>query len=97
MAVFWVVLIALMMEAAGTSETLVKFYQTTRRYKPEDSHLQTVIQLMNMKIYKIIILIVLYVCQTWSLTPRKEHRLRVFENKVLKRMCGPKNEEVHIN
>jgi hypothetical protein len=33
MAVFW------MMEAARTSETLVNFYQTTRRYNPEDSHL----------------------------------------------------------
>jgi hypothetical protein len=32
-------LIALMMEAARTSETLVNFYQTTRRYSPEDSHL----------------------------------------------------------
>jgi hypothetical protein len=35
------VLIALMMEAARTSETLVNFYQTTRRYNPEDSHLRT--------------------------------------------------------
>jgi hypothetical protein len=32
-------MIALMMEAARTSETLVNFYQTTRRYNPEDSHL----------------------------------------------------------
>jgi hypothetical protein len=47
MAVFWVLApcslvedIALMMEAARTSETLVNFYQTTRRYNPEDSHLQ---------------------------------------------------------
>jgi hypothetical protein len=31
-------IIALMMEAARTSETLVNFYQTTRRYNPEDSH-----------------------------------------------------------
>jgi hypothetical protein len=31
--------VALMMEAARTSETLVNFYQTTRRYNPEDSHL----------------------------------------------------------
>jgi hypothetical protein len=38
MAVFWA--IALMMEAARTSETLVNFYQTTRRYNPEDSHLR---------------------------------------------------------
>jgi hypothetical protein len=34
-------LIALMMEAASTSETLVNFYRTTRRYNPEDSHLHT--------------------------------------------------------
>jgi hypothetical protein len=33
--------IALMMEAARTSEKLVNFYQTTRRYNPEDSHLRT--------------------------------------------------------
>jgi hypothetical protein len=33
--------VALMMEAARTSETLVNFYQTTRRYNPEDSHLRT--------------------------------------------------------
>jgi hypothetical protein len=45
MAIFWVVgpynlvLIALMMEAVSTSETLVNFYQSTRRYNPEDSHL----------------------------------------------------------
>jgi hypothetical protein len=39
MAVFWA--IALMMEAARTSETLVNFYQTTRFYNPEDSHLHT--------------------------------------------------------
>jgi hypothetical protein len=34
-------MIALMMEAARTSETSVNFYQTTRRYNPEDSHLRT--------------------------------------------------------
>jgi hypothetical protein len=34
-------LIALMMEAVNSSETLVNFYQTTRRYNPEDSHLRT--------------------------------------------------------
>jgi hypothetical protein len=38
-AVFWVVAIVLMMEAAVTFETLVNFYQTTRCYNPEDSHL----------------------------------------------------------
>jgi hypothetical protein len=40
MAVFRVeAAIALIMEAARTSETLVNFYQTTQRYNPEDSHL----------------------------------------------------------
>jgi hypothetical protein len=45
MAVFWVVAIALMMEAARTSETLVNFYQTTWRYNPEDSHLLSKLQM----------------------------------------------------
>jgi hypothetical protein len=35
------IIIALMMDAARTSETLVNFYQTTRRYNPKDSHLRT--------------------------------------------------------
>jgi hypothetical protein len=42
MAVFWIVTsCSLMMEAASTSETSVNFYQTTRRYNREDSHLHT--------------------------------------------------------
>jgi hypothetical protein len=46
-------------------------------------------------IYKIIIfLAVLYGCETWSLTLREEHRLRVFENRVLRRILGPKRDEV---
>jgi hypothetical protein len=48
-----------------------------------------------MRIYKIIILPVgLYGCETWSLTLREEHRLKVFENKVLRRIFGPKRDEV---
>jgi hypothetical protein len=47
-----------------------------------------------MRIYKTIILpVVLYGCETWSLTLREEHRLTVFENKVL-RIFGPKRDEV---
>jgi hypothetical protein len=41
-----------------------------------------------------ILLIVLYWCGTWCLTVTKEHRLRVFENRVLRRMLGPKRDEV---
>jgi hypothetical protein len=33
-------------------------------------------------------------CEIWLLIPREEHRLRVFENRVLKRINGPKGEEV---
>jgi hypothetical protein len=40
------------------------------------------------------LLVVLYVCETWSLTLREERRLRVFENKVLRRIFGPKRDEV---
>jgi hypothetical protein len=36
---------------------------------------------------------VLYGCETWSLTLREENRLRVFENKVIRRRFGPKKEE----
>jgi hypothetical protein len=38
--------------------------------------------------------VVLYGCETWSLTSREEHRLRVFENRVLRRIFGPKRDEV---
>jgi hypothetical protein len=45
--------------------------------------------------HKIIILpVVSYGCETWSLTLREEHRLRVFENRVLRRIFGPKRVEV---
>jgi hypothetical protein len=36
--------------------------------------------------------VVLYGCETWSLTLREEHRLRVFENRVLRRIFGPKRD-----
>jgi hypothetical protein len=38
--------------------------------------------------------VVLYGCETWSLTLREEHRLRVFENRVLRRIFEPKRDEV---
>jgi hypothetical protein len=38
--------------------------------------------------------VVLYGCETWSLTLREEHRLRVFENRMLRRIFGPKRDEV---
>jgi hypothetical protein len=50
---------------------------------------------LKVKIYKTIILpVVLYRCETWSLTLREEHQLRLFENRVLRRIFGPKRDEV---
>ena len=52
---------------------------------------------IKIKIYRTIILfVVVYGCETWSLTLREERRLRVFENKVLKRIFGPKRDEVRV-
>jgi hypothetical protein len=50
---------------------------------------------VKVKIYTTIILrVILYGCETWSLTLREKHRLRVFENRVLRRIFGPKRDEV---
>jgi hypothetical protein len=38
--------------------------------------------------------VVLYGCETWSLALRGEHRLRMFENVVVRRIFGPKRDEV---
>jgi hypothetical protein len=38
--------------------------------------------------------VVLYGCETWPLTLREEHRLKMFENKVLKKIFGPRRDEV---
>jgi hypothetical protein len=50
---------------------------------------------VKIKIYKTIILpVVLCEYETWYLTLREEHRLRVFENRILRRIFGPKRDEV---
>ncbi|KAJ4449913.1 hypothetical protein ANN_01320 [Periplaneta americana] len=50
---------------------------------------------LKVKIYKTVILpVVLYGCETWALTFREEQRLRVFENKVLRKIFGAKRDEV---
>jgi hypothetical protein len=50
---------------------------------------------VKIKIHKTIILpVVLYGCETLSLALREGHRLRVFENRVLRRIFGPKRDEV---
>jgi hypothetical protein len=50
---------------------------------------------MKLKIYKSLILpLVLNGCESWSLTSRKEHLLKVFENRVFRRIFAPKRDEV---
>ena len=52
---------------------------------------------LKIKIYRTVILpVVLYGCATWSVTLREERRLRVFENKVLRRIFGLKRDEVTV-
>jgi hypothetical protein len=52
-------------------------------------------RIVKIKIYRTIILpVVLYGCETWSLTLKEERRPRVFKNRVLRRIFGPKREEV---
>jgi hypothetical protein len=56
------------------------------------SHL--ILRNLKIKIYKRVILpVVLYGFETWFLTLREEHRLRGFDNRVLRRVFGPKREE----
>jgi len=53
---------------------------------------------LKIKIYRNIILpFVLYECETWSLTLREERKLRVFENMVLRRIFGPRRDEITRN
>jgi hypothetical protein len=50
---------------------------------------------LKIRIYKTIILpVVLNGCETWSLTLREEYRLRVFENRELRKIFGPRRDKV---
>jgi hypothetical protein len=52
-------------------------------------------RIVKFKIYRAIILpVVLYGCETWFLTLREKHILRVFKNRLLRRMFGRKRDEV---
>ena len=53
---------------------------------------------IKIKLYRTIILrVVLYGFETWLLTLREDHKLRMFENRVLRRIFGPKRDEVTGN
>jgi hypothetical protein len=64
-------------------------------FDPKPSVFSVVVDNLKIRIYKTTILpVVLYGCETWSLTFREEHRLGLFENRVLRRIFGPKRDEV---
>jgi hypothetical protein len=64
-------------------------------FGPEPSVFSSDVKKKKIRLYKTTILtVVLYGCETWSLTLRDEHRLRVFENRMLRRIFGPKRDEV---
>jgi hypothetical protein len=64
-------------------------------YHSVQNLLSSLLENVKMRIFETLILpVVLYGCETWSLTLREEHRLSVFENRVLRRIFGPKRVEV---
>jgi hypothetical protein len=64
-------------------------------FGPKRSVFRLLSKNVEIRIYKTIILpVVLYGCGTCSLTVREEHRLRVFENRLLRRIFEPKRDEV---
>jgi hypothetical protein len=63
-------------------------------FSPKSFVFPSYIKKLKIKIYKTVILpVVLHGCETWSLAWGEEHRLRVFENTVLRKIFGPKREE----
>jgi hypothetical protein len=85
---------------------LIDLFETARDYTLQFTTTHTVVSTSHaldhsatetgkIRIYKTIILpVVLHACETWSLILREEHRLRVFENRVLRRISGLKGGEL---
>jgi len=62
--------------------------------KVQNFFLPVCIQNLKVKMYTTVIMaVVLYGCQSWSLTLREKRRLRVFDSKVLRRVLGPKSDK----
>jgi hypothetical protein len=77
----------------GTTVTNQNFIQEEIQDENFSSSCQ-LSKIVKIRIYKTIILpVVLYRCEAWSLILRKEHRLRVFQKRVLRRIFGPKRDE----
>jgi hypothetical protein len=72
-------------------EDFIEFFED---FSPKSFVFPSHIKNLIIKKYKTaILLVMLYECETWSLTLEEEHRLRVFENRVLRRVFGRKTEE----
>ena len=69
-------------------------WEIRRQGKRLSSTNDSYVSYTNAGVAPIILPVVLYVCETWSLTLREERRLRVFENRVLRRVFGLKSDEV---
>ena len=80
------------MELTQGSETSANYNLTPGKYPKE--YIQYSNHGESLKSRTIILPVVLYECETWSLTLREGHRMRVFENRVLRRIFGPKRDEV---
>ena len=89
----------------GTTLTIQKsFREIKSKLKPGNACYHSVQNLLSssllcknlkIKVYRTIILpVILYGCETWSLTLREEHRLRLFENRALRRIFGHKRDKV---
>jgi hypothetical protein len=81
------------------SDTLNRVPSTRRGSRPSSSlhiaQFHSPFKNIKIGIYKTVILpVVLYGCEIWSVTLRGEHRPRVFENMILKRIFGPKRDKV---
>jgi hypothetical protein len=71
------------------------FMSSHQPFGPEPSVFLVAVENLKIRVYKTIILpVVLYGCETWSLTLSEGHRLMVFENRVLRGILGPKRIEV---
>jgi hypothetical protein len=63
-------------------------------FSPNTLSSQILSKKLKIKIYKTIILtVVLYGCEVWSLTLKEKRKLRVFENRILRQIFGPKRDE----
>jgi hypothetical protein len=83
------------LETTGRSQNLIQDEIKRRLNSGNACYHSVQNHIIKMRIYKTIILpVVLYGCETWFLTLREEHSLRVFENRVLRRIFGPKRDEM---